>query len=161
MVESMRGENARSIEENAHSAPSLDLSVVILSYNVRAYLALAIRTALQATRSLAAEIIVVDNASQDGSADMVAADFREVRLIRSDRNLGFSGGNNLGIRIARGRYILLLNPDVIVHPRAFEALVAYLDTHPSAGAAGGRVVNPDGTTDRGARRGFPSPSAAF
>ncbi|OQB39862.1 MAG: N-acetylglucosaminyl-diphospho-decaprenol L-rhamnosyltransferase [Candidatus Latescibacteria bacterium ADurb.Bin168] len=161
MVESICGNGAGPVEENAQSAPSLDLSVVILSYNVRAYLALAIRTALQATRSLAAEIIVVDNASQDGSADMVAADFPEVRLIRSDRNLGFSGGNNLGIRVARGRYVLLLNPDVIVHPRAFEALVAYLDAHPSAGAAGGRVVNPDGTTDRGARRGFPSPSAAF
>jgi hypothetical protein len=144
-----------------HTENTPDLSVVILSYNVRPYLALALRTAIQAAQSLAAEFIVVDNASADGSADMVATEFPEVSLVRSDRNLGFSGGNNLGLRVARGRYVLLLNPDVVVHPQSLVVLVAYLDEHDDVGAAGGRIINRDGTTDRSSRRGFPSPSAAF
>jgi len=134
---------------------------LVLSYNVRTYLALALRTALAACRSLNAEVLVVDNASADGSAEMVESDFPQVRLVRSPKNLGFSGGNNLGIKAARGRYVLLLNPDVLVHPNAFAALVSYLDAHPEVGAAGGRIINPDGTSDPGARRGFPSASAAF
>ena len=140
---------------------TLDLSVVILSYNVRDLLSLAIRTSLAASRDLAAEIIVVDNASPDGSADMVEETFPEVKLIRSDENLGFAGGNNLGLKTARGRHVMILNPDVVVHPRAFRSLVSYLDTHPETGAVGGRIINPDGTSDPGAKRGFPSPSAAF
>lgn len=145
-----------------------DLTVLILSYNVRPYLALALRTAEAACRPIDAEILVVDNASSDGSAEMVEQEFigrREgdvpVRLIRSPRNLGFAAGNNLGLAAARGRHVLLLNPDVVVHPHALEALVRYLDAHPDVGAAGGRIINPDGTSDPGARRGFPSPLATF
>ena len=139
----------------------LDLSVVILSYNVKDLLNLAIRTSLAACRALKAEVIVVDNASSDGSAEMVEDAFPDVKLIRSPGNIGFAGGNNLGLAAARGRYLLILNPDVVVHPRAFKVLVEYLDAHPAAGAAGGRIINPDGSSDPGAKRGFPSPSAAF
>ena len=137
------------------------LSVIVLSYNVREYLALALRTAEAACQGIRAEIIVVDNDSSDGSAEMVERDFPDVRLIRSGANLGFAGGNNVGIDAAMGRYVLLLNPDVLVHPTAFSVLVDCLDENPGVGAVGGRIVNPDGTIDPGARRGFPSPSAAF
>ena len=153
----------------------VDLTVVIVSYNVKPYLALALRTALMACRSISAEIIVVDNASIDGSADMVEEEFipgatkeqsgqrgsTEIRLIRGARNIGFAAGNNLGIREAEGRYVLLLNPDVVVHQKAFEVLVRYMDDHLDVGASSGRITNPDGTNDPGGRRGAPSPSAAF
>lgn len=138
-----------------------DLTVLILSYNVRPYLTLALRTALAARCSLDVEYVVIDNGSTDASPDMVEREFPQVRLLRNEKNLGFSRGNNLGISIARGRYVLLLNPDVLVHPNAFEALVSHLDAHPEVGAAGGRIINPDGTSDPSARRSFPSPSAAF
>lgn len=140
---------------------SLALSVIILSYNVRDLLALAIRTARAAAHDIDAEIIVVDNDSADGSAEMVEERFPDVTLIRSGGNIGFAAGNNVGMREARGRYVLLLNPDVLVHPNAFKTLVAYLDAHPGTGAAGGRIIRPDGTPDPSAKRGFPSPSAAF
>jgi len=140
---------------------SVDLTVLILSYNVRELLALALRTAQSAARGLSVELLVVDNDSPDGSADMVEQDFPDVRLVRSGGNLGFAGGNNLGMKVARGRYILLLNPDVLVHPRAFAVLIDYMNAHPEVGAAGGRVILGDGSIDHGAKRGFPSPAAAF
>jgi len=147
------------VVEEAEVRP--DLTVLILSFNVCPYLRLALRTARAARRALDVEILVVDNASTDGSAEMVEGEFPDIRLIRSGKNVGFAAGNNLGLKVARGRHVLLMNPDVLVHPDAFEALVAYLDAHPEVGAAGGRIINPDGTSDPGARRGFPSPSAAF
>jgi O-antigen biosynthesis protein len=147
------------VGESGRTAP--DLSVVILNYNVRELLALALRTALVATRGLDVEIIVVDNASPDDSADMVESDFPQVHLIRNDTNAGFAAGNNVGFGVARGRHIAILNPDVIVHPDAFRAIVEYLDAHSETGAVGGQIINPDGSVDPGSRRGFPSPSAAF
>jgi O-antigen biosynthesis protein len=139
----------------------VDMTVLILSYNVRELLSLALRTSLAAAQDLPVEILVVDNASPDGSADMVESEFPQVRLVRSGRNLGFAGGNNLGMRAAHGELVLLLNPDVLVHPKAFAQLIDYMKRNPEVGAAGGRIINRDGTIDHAAKRGFPSPSAAF
>jgi len=107
------------------------------------------------------EVIVVDNCSRDGSADMVAAEFPQVRLIRSPRNGGFSFGNNLGLRQARGRYVMLLNPDTVVPPDGLATLVAFMDEHPEVGACGPRLVHPDGRLDLACRRSFPTPTVSF
>ncbi|MGQ9840674.1 MAG: glycosyltransferase family 2 protein [Anaerolineae bacterium] len=91
------------------------------------------------------EIIVVDNASTDGSAEMVAAEFPAVRLIRNATNVGYARGNNIGIAASTGRYVLLLNSDTVVPPGALEALVAFMDAHPQAAACSPRLLQPNGT----------------
>jgi GT2 family glycosyltransferase len=139
----------------------VDLSVVIPSYNTRDLIEQALRTVQEASRGISVEIIVVDNASRDGSADMVAERFPEVELIRNERNVGFGGANNQAFEQVRGRHVLLLNSDTIVRPDTLSTLVAFMDEHPEAGAAGCRILNPDGTLQLESRRGFPTPGAAF
>jgi len=139
----------------------MDLSVVLVSYNTRDLLEQALRTALEAAAGLRVEVFVVDNASRDGSAEMVAAKFPHVKLIRSPRNLGFAGGNNLALRQVQGRHVLLLNTDTVVRRDTLTHLVGFLDAHPEAGAVGCKILNPDGTLQLACRRGFPTPMAAF
>ena len=139
----------------------MDLSVVILSYNTRDLLEQALRTVVAAAVDLEVEVIVVDNASHDDSADMVAEKFPQVRLIRNPRNVGFAAGNNIAFRQASGRHVLLVNSDTIVRRDSLSCLVRFLDEHPEAGAAGCKILNPDGTLQPDCMRGFPTPMAAF
>jgi GT2 family glycosyltransferase len=97
---------------------------------------------LQSSRT---EVFVVDNASSDGSADMVRECFPAIRLIECDDNLGFAGGNNHALALARGRYVVLLNSDTEVQAGALECLVAFMNAHPAAGACGPRLLNTNGT----------------
>ena len=101
------------------------------------------------------EVFVVDNASTDGSAEMIEARFPRVKLIRSSENLGFAKGNNVAIRQCQGRYIALVNPDVIVLPGCLDALADFLDENPKVGNVGPRVLNPDMTLQSSCRR-FPT-----
>jgi hypothetical protein len=101
------------------------------------------------------EIVVIDNASADGSAEMIEARFPHVKLIRSNENLGFAKGNNVAIRQCQGRYIALVNPDVIVLPGCLDALADFLDENPKVGNVGPRVFNPDMTQQSTCRR-FPT-----
>lgn len=110
---------------------------------------------------LRAEVYVVDNASADGSAEMVAREFAWAILIRSSRNLGYAAGNNLALRRARGRHVLLLNPDTVLPPGALVDTVALLDASPEIGALGPKLVRADGGLDLACRRSFPSPEVAF
>jgi len=142
-------------------APSLDLSVVIPSYNTRELIEQALRTVQEASEGLRVEIFVVDNASRDGSPEMVAERFPDVELIVNEANLGFAAANNLAFRRVRGRYVLLLNSDTIVRPDTLRRLLEFLDQHPEAGAAGCKILNPDGTLQLESRRGFPTPMAAL
>jgi N-acetylglucosaminyl-diphospho-decaprenol L-rhamnosyltransferase len=128
------------------------LSVVICNYNTRDVLAGALES-LQATLTdLAHEIIVVDNASKDGSAAMVRERFPGVKIIESGANFWFTGGNNSGMRAAHGDYVWILNPDVIIHPHAAQIMIAYLDAHPTAGAVTCRMIFRDGTLQRNGSR---------
>jgi GT2 family glycosyltransferase len=138
-----------------------DLSVVIPSYNTRDLMEQALRTVAEAAEGIRVQVIVVDNASRDGSADMVAEKFPAVELIRNERNLGFGGANNAAFARARGRHVLLLNSDTIVRPDTLRTMVTFMDEHPEAGAAGCRILNPDGTLQLDCRRSFPTPAAAF
>ena len=138
-----------------------DLSIVIVNYNVVDMLRDCLRSLGPDLARLRAEVFVVDNASADGSAEMVAAEFPAVELIRSPRNLGYSAGNNLALRRARGRYVLLLNPDTKLPPCALVDTIAYMEAHPDVGALGPKLVRADGSLDLACRRSFPSPEVAF
>ena len=139
----------------------MQLSVVLLSYNTCDLTEQALHSVRAAIEGIEAEIFVVDNASHDGSADMVERAFPDVHLLRNTSNTGFAAGNNVALRQVRGRYVLLLNTDTIVRVDTFRHLVDFMDRHPEAGAAGCKILNPDGTLQLDSRRGFPTPLAAF
>ncbi|MFH1008586.1 MAG: glycosyltransferase [Candidatus Latescibacterota bacterium] len=139
----------------------MDLSVVILNYNVKSFLEQAIRSTLAAMEGIDGELFVVDNASTDGSVEMVRDGFPQVTLIANTENVGFARGNNIALRKCQGRHILLLNPDTVVHRDSLRVMVDFMDQHPEAGAAGCKILNPDGTLQLACRRGFPTPGVAF
>lgn len=138
----------------------LDLSIVILSWNVRDLLRQCLASVFAHQSPLAAEVIVVDNASSDDSPAMVRAEFPQVKLIVNAVNRGYTGGNNDGIAAAAGRYVLILNPDTQVVGDALATLVNYADAHPEAGVIGPQLVNPDGTI-QSSRRRFPTLTTAL
>jgi len=130
----------------------VDLSTLIVNWNTRALLAdclASVHDNVSTLERLNVQTFVVDNASSDGSAAMVRERFPWVRLIENRENVGFARANNQGIRQATGRYVLLLNSDTVVHPGALEALVAFMDAHPQAGACGPRLLNGDSTLQHG------------
>lgn len=130
----------------------MDISVVIVGWNAKHYLELCLQSLSDAPPRRSMEVLVVDNASEDGTAEMVESRFPSVKLIRSGENLGFSKGNNVAIREAKGRYIALVNPDVIVFPGCLDALADFLDQNPKVGNVGPRVFNPDMTQQSTCRR---------
>lgn len=117
----------------------IDLTISIVSYNTRDLLKKCLRSIHEATERVSYEVIVVDNASQDGSGEMVRERFPEVALIQNEENLGFNRAHNLALKRARGRYVLLLNPDTVVLPRALDQMVAFMDVHLDSGMAGCRT----------------------
>jgi hypothetical protein len=123
----------------------MDLSVVIVNWNTRDLLRDCLASLLAATGGLATEVLVVDNASSDGSAEMVRADFPSVRLIESPANVGFAAGNNLALRQVAGRHVLLLNSDTLVRGEVLRDAVAWLDAHAEAGVMGPLLLNADGS----------------
>ncbi len=126
----------------AHSRP--DLSIIIVSYNTRALLRECLASLQEASQEVSTEIIVVDNASSDGSAEVVRTQFPQVCLIANAENLGFGAGCNQGLKRASGRYALLLNADIRATEGALKRLVAFMDTHPEFVACGGQLRYPDG-----------------
>lgn len=149
----------------------MDLSIVIVNWNVQELLqrcllslsrgeATVAPTPAVAQPGLTYEIIVVDCASSDGSAEMVRGEFPWVWLIASDENLGYARGNNLGLAKATGHYLLILNPDTEIVDDALATMTRYLDAHPWVGALGPQLRFPDGTL-QSSRRRFPSLATAF
>jgi GT2 family glycosyltransferase len=145
----------------------VDLSIVILNYNTREQLAACLHSLrTEGSTSVAGgpiecEVLVVDNASSDGSAEMVRSQFDWVELIRSERNGGYAHGNNLALRRARGNAMLLLNPDTVMPRGGIAALLQRLQVHPEAGIVGPKLLRSDGSMHLACRRSFPTPSVAF
>lgn len=125
------------------------LSILIISYNTRELTLACLHSVYGQTRGVPFEVIVLDNASADGSADAVAAEFPEVKLIPRGDNTGFGRGNNLAAEHASGRYLLLLNPDTLLNDNSIGTLVRFAELRPDAGAWGGVTVRADGSVERG------------
>jgi len=139
----------------------IDLSIIIVNYNVKEFIQNLLESIKSASKGLKTEVIIVDNASDDGSIDLIRHKYPEVTLIENSRNLGFSRANNLGLKIARGKYLLLLNPDTLVKEDTFEKMILFFESTPDAGMAGCKLLNTDGTLQLACRRGFPGPWASF
>lgn len=143
-----------------HRTPNTVLSVCIVNWNTRALLLGALASIYDARPSFAFEVIVVDNASHDGSAQTVRERFPQVTLIANEKNTGYAEGNNQAMQRACAAYNLLLNPDVILPPGGLQKAVAFMEQHPDAGALGVRQVHPDGSLQKSVR-GFPTPLAVL
>lgn len=122
-----------------------DISIIILNYKTRGLLRQCLRGIATSADTVSKEVIVVDNASGDGSIEMVEQDFPEVTLVASPVNNGFSAGMNLGLKRARGRYMVFLNTDIAIMDKPFDRLVRFMDQHSGVGLAGPKLINPDGS----------------
>ena len=145
----------------------LDLGIVITNYNTRHLLRTCLQSVYAGHESISFEVCVVDNASTDGSAEMVATEYPQVHLIANSENVGYPRANNQGLRAlgfpspTAPRFALLLNPDTELPPGALPDMVAFMDARPDAGVAGPRLVLPDGSLDLACRRSFPTPAVSF
>jgi GT2 family glycosyltransferase len=142
-------------------APRMKLSVIIVNYNVKAYLEQCLRSVYEALHGLEGEVFVVDNLSTDGSVEMVRERFPQVKLIANRENVGFSRANNQAIHESRGEYVLLLNPDTVVGEDVFHQVVRFLDGHPKAGGLGVKMIDGTGRFLPESKRGLPTPTVAF
>lgn len=139
----------------------MKLSVIIVNYNVEYFLEQCLYSVRNATKNIPIEIIVVDNNSVDGSEQMVMSKFPEVSYIANKVNVGFSTANNQAIRISRGEYVLLLNPDTIVQEDTFIKCIDFMDRHPDCGGLGVKMVDGKGDFLPESKRGLPTPEVAF
>lgn len=140
---------------------SKKLSIVIVNYNVRDYVAQCLMSVKRAIEGIDAEVFVVDNHSKDSSCAYVRKMFPWVKMIESNHNLGFARGNNVALHRAVGEYVLLLNPDTIVGENVLRDAVSFMEEHPKAGGVGVRMYNDDGTVAPESRRALPSPMVAM
>ena len=140
-------------------APSLD--VVVVSYRATPLLRDCLRSLLDNPPSGPMQVHVVDNASGDGTAEMVRRELPEVRLTVNDANLGFGAANNIGIEAGQAPYVLVLNPDTRITPGALDSLLAVMESRPEVGMVGPRLELDDGSFDHASRRGFPTPLGAL
>lgn len=127
---------------------SIDVSIIVVAWNVRDLVRECLESTYRETRDVDFEVIYVDNASKDGSAEMVRKEFPQARIIENSENLGFIKANNQAIEVARGRYVLLLNSDTVVLDGAIQKTVAFADRNPDAAVVGCRVLNRDRTLQR-------------
>jgi GT2 family glycosyltransferase len=139
----------------------MKLSIVIVNYNVKYFLEQCLHSVFKAIHQLEAEVFVVDNNSVDGSCAMVRQKFPQVQLIENKDNLGFSKANNQAIRISKGEYVLLLNPDTVVEEDTFDKVVSFMDAHPYAGGLGVKMIDGKGIFLPESKRGLPTPMVAF
>jgi hypothetical protein len=123
----------------------MKLSIIIVCWNVRRDLLRCLQSIKEYPADESFEIIVVDNAGTDGTVEAVKKNFSEVTIIENKENRGFSAANNQAIRIAKGQYLFLLNPDTLVHPGSLDTMIQFLDNHPGAGACGPNLGDEDGT----------------
>ncbi|MFQ7114636.1 glycosyltransferase family 2 protein, partial [Hallella bergensis] len=139
----------------------MKLSIIIVSYNVKYYLEQCLLSVRRAIEGIDAEVIVIDNNSQDGSVDYLSKRFPDVIFLKSDQNLGFARANNKVIKHSRGEYVLLLNPDTVVGEDVLRESLRFMETHPKAGGAGVRMLKTNGADAKESRRGIPTPMTSF
>lgn len=139
----------------------MDLSVIIVNYNVKYYLEQCLESVRRASKGLQVEVFVVDNLSTDGSVSYLEERFPGVHFIANQENVGFARANNQAIRLSTGRYVLLLNPDTIVIEDTFKDFIAFMDAHPEAGGAGAYMLRYNGSFAPESRRALPTPFVSF
>lgn len=139
----------------------MKLSIIIVNYNVKYFLEQCLHSVFKATQNISAEVFVVDNNSVDGSCVMVQEKFPDVILIENKDNVGFSKANNQAMRIAKGEYFLLLNPDTVVEEDTFTKVVQFMDETPDAGGLGVKMIDGKGSFLPESKRGLPTPMVAF
>ena len=139
----------------------MDLSIIIVNYNVKEFLQNLLNSIDKASSNISKEIIVIDNASDDGSVEVIKEKFPSIKLIENKINVGFGRANNQGLEIAKGKFILFINPDCIVSEDTFDKMVSFFDSHPECGLAGCKILNSDGTLQLACRRSFPGPWTSF
>jgi GT2 family glycosyltransferase len=139
----------------------MTLSVVIVNYNVKHFLEQCLISVYKALKDIDAEVFVVDNASADGSCQMVRQRFPEVKLIENTVNYGFSYANNQAIRMAKGEFVLLLNPDTVVEEDTFSKCIAFMQSHPEAGSISVKMIDGKGKFLPESKRAMPSPMVSF
>lgn len=139
----------------------MELSVVIVSFNVSDFLNQCLLSVYQASKNIDCEVFVVDNNSTDGSCEMVQNNFPQTVIIKNRSNLGFAAANNQAIKQCKGIYVLLLNPDTIVEVDTFTRCISFMNEHPQGGALGVRMINGKGDFLRESKRGLPTPSTTF
>jgi len=140
----------------------IDLSIIIVNFNTKEFLRNCLKSVIESTKNISYEIIIVDNASHDGSVEMVKKEFPEIRIIANKQNVGFSKANNQGVKISKeSRYVLFLNSDTIVKKNVLEDMIKFMDSHKDAGAATCKLIMPNGKIDDATHRGFPTPWNAF
>jgi len=139
----------------------MELSVIVVSYNVSNLLRQCLLSVIKASENIGCEIFIVDNNSTDNSCAMVEYEFPFVTLIKNNTNKGFSAANNQAIKLAKGRFILLLNPDTVVDEDTFAKCIRFMNLNPDAGALGVRMVNGKGGFLSESKRSFPTAATAF
>ena len=139
----------------------MQLSVIILNYNVRYFLEQCLASVQEALIGINSEIIVVDNLSSDDSCDMIKSRFPNIKLIENDSNLGFPKGNNIGVASANGDYICILNPDTVVAEDTFEKILAFAEKQVNLGIVGCKLIDGSGNFLPESKRGIPTPFVAL
>jgi hypothetical protein len=152
--------NSANSPSSSGEKDQIDLSIIIVSWNVRGLLAACLRSIDAGRGELDLEVIVVDSGSSDDTPAMIAEDFPWVRLLARTDNVGFPKGNNIGLSAARGRLLLLLNPDTEVSGDALPLMAELMDSNQDVGIVGGQLLNPDGSV-QSSRRRFPTLASAI
>lgn len=139
----------------------MKLSVIIVNYNVKEYLQNLLYSLDKAAVGIPYEVIIVDNASDDGSVELIKEKFPSVKLIVNEKNLGFGKANNIGLALSKGEFILLINPDTIIQEDTLIKMLSFFELNNQIGLAGCKILNPDGTLQLACRRSFPGPWTSF
>ncbi|MCF6332421.1 MAG: glycosyltransferase family 2 protein [Draconibacterium sp.] len=139
----------------------MELSIIIVNYNVKHFLEQCLHSVLKASKNIASEIFVVDNNSVDGSSQLIREKFPQIHFIENKVNVGFSKANNQAIQLSKGKYVLLLNPDTIVEEDTFSKIINFMESHPEAGGLGVKMIDGKGAFLPESKRGLPTPWVAF
>ena len=139
----------------------MQLSVVILNYNVKYFIDVCLQSVLAATKDLDAEVILVDNASEDGSVEWISQQFPQVKQINNSTNVGFPKGNNIGVAQAKGEFLCILNPDTIVAEDTFTSAISFIENNKQVAIMGPKLIDGSGTFLKESKRGVPTPAVAF